>query len=105
MLLNKIAWWVVDKLVGTKAREVNRATEVMIKGYKELYEEQRKRIEYYQKKHPGNGVEYQEWIKREEQLMLQLVAKSKEILFWKERAIFLERENELLHIRLEKTRK
>lgn len=92
-----------DKLFGShkRASELNRQTEIVIKGYKDLYEQKKSEIESYRYKHPGNGEELDRWLKREHELMLRLIEKEKEILFWKERTIFIEKENEMLLMKLE----
>ncbi len=106
-----ISWQAIGKLIWTKLtgsgdrqRELNRQTDIVIKGYRDLYEEKTRIIESYRSKHPGNGEELDQWKKREEEMMLKLIDKEKEVLFWKERAIFIEKENELLHRKME-TRK
>lgn len=93
-----------EKLFGShkRASELNKQTEIVINGYRELYEQKKVEIESYRHKHPGNGEELDKWLKREHDLMLRLVENEKEILFWKERTIFIEKENELLLMKLEK---
>lgn len=96
---SKIGAMIWEKLAGSadRSKELNRQTEIVIKGYRDLYEVQKKEIESYRHKHPGNGEELDKWLKREHELMLQLIHKEKELLFWQERAIFIEKENELLY--------
>lgn len=103
--------FIVSKLFGSSER--SKEFSIITKEWRTLYEEkksvvqeyeeQKKVIESYRHKHPGNGEELDEWHKREEYLMLQLVKEKEEKHFWKERAIFLEKENELLLIKKERS--
>jgi hypothetical protein len=106
-------WSFIFKLIGEKifgssrGRELDKQTQLVINEWKGLYEEkknvlaayenQKKIIENHKRKHPENGVELDQWLAREQELMLKLVRCNEQINFWKERCIFLEHENELLH--------
>lgn len=102
-----------DKLFGGANRQkyLNKQTEMVIQGVWDLNREKEKLIENYRKqiekiethrsKHPDNGVELDQWKEREYKLMMDLVKAKEEINFWRERAIFIEKENELLLMREE----
>jgi hypothetical protein len=113
-------WKVIGGLIWNKvfgsadkdrAKHLNRQSELMFQGVWDLYEEKKKlaeeywqqlkRIEEFKKAHPDNGVELDAWRKREYELMMQLVKAKEEINFWRERAIFIEKENELLLMKQE----
>lgn len=78
----KIGALVFQKIFGADNRsaELNKQTEIVIKGYKELYEEQKKIIESYRVKHPGNGEELDKWKQREYEIMIELISKERQLL-------------------------
>lgn len=99
-----------DKLFGSTSR-VKEFTAIN-KEWRGLYEEKKKlvseyqgqieKIEKHRSKHPDNGIELDQWKEREYKLMMDLVKAKEEINFWRERCIFIEKENELLLMREEK---
>lgn len=103
--IGSLVW---DKLFGGGNRQkyLNRQTEIVIQGIWDLNHEKEKIIEDFKKqlqkieshrsKHPDNGIELDQWKEREYKLMIDLVKAKEEINFWRERAIFIEKENELL---------
>jgi len=102
-----------DKIAGSgkRASDLNIQTELVIREWKGLYEEkksllkdfekQKKIIDEYRIRHPDNGEELNAWEKRELELMLKLTQAHEEIHFWKEQALFHEKENEFLHSKIE----
>lgn len=112
----KTIWGLVwSKIKGSgdsdRAKHLNKQTELVIQGVWDLYEEKKKIaddylnqlkvIDHYKKKHPENGEELQRWKDREYFLMIELVKAKEQISYWRERAIFLEHENDLLLIKEE----
>lgn len=101
-----LIWTKVTGSDASRAKYLNKQTEIVIQGVWDLYEEKKKLaadywnqlkvIDHYKKKHPDNGEELDRWQKREWELMMKLVAANEQIGYWKERAIFLEHENDLL---------
>jgi len=102
-----------DKIFGTtsKASDLNKQTKLIIEEWKGLYEEKKSLLKDYEKqkkiidgfgvRHPDNGEELNAWEKRELELMLKLSQAKDEIYKWKELALFYEKENELLQMRIE----
>jgi len=102
-----------EKIFGSgRASELNKQTQIVINEWRGLYEEKKKlvadyekqieKIKEFKKSHPENGKELDAWREREYTLMIQLVKAKEEINFWRERAIFIEKENELLLLKQEK---
>lgn len=104
-----MTWKVILALIWDKffgASDRTKEFKQISKGWRDLYEEQRrivsdyenqlKSIDKYKEKHPENGIEFDEWRRREKDLMNQLIAAKQECYFYKERCIFLEHENDLL---------
>lgn len=85
------------QLAETRIAEQNKERDELI----ERFESQKKIINERRAQNPGYEKEYDEWVEREQILMLEIAAKNEEIAFWKERAIFIEKENELLLIQKE----
>jgi hypothetical protein len=116
MLWKEIGTLIWNKLLGQttdkdRAKHLNKQSELLFRGVWDLYEEKKKlaenyleqlrKIEELKKQHPENGKELQMWKDREYALMMELVRAKEEINFWRERAIFIEKENELLLIKEE----
>lgn len=116
MLWKEIGRLIWDKLFGSsadkdRAKYLNRQNEIVFKEVWDLYEEKKKlsenyltqlrKIEELKKQHPENGKELQMWKDREYALMMELVKANEQINFWRERCIFIEKENELLLIKEE----
>jgi hypothetical protein len=116
MLWKEIGTLIWNKLFGAtadkdRAKHLNKQSELLFRGVWDLYEEKKKlaedywgqlrKIEEFKKAHPENGKELEAWKEREYALMLELVKAKEQIHFWRERAIFVEKENELLLIKEE----
>lgn len=86
------------KAAETRIADQNKEKDNLI----ERFESQKKVINEKRLLHPHNNKEYDEWIEREHILMLEIAAKNEQINFWKEQAIFLQRELDLLLIKIEK---
>lgn len=105
-----IGGFIWDKLFGSNSRV--KEFRAINKEWRGLYEEKKKlvseyqgqieKIEKHRSKHPDNGIELDQWKEREYKLMMDLVKAKEEINFWRERCIFIEKENELLLMREEK---
>jgi hypothetical protein len=99
----------------SRSKYLNKQTEIVIQGVWDLYEEKKKLaesyleqlkiIDQYKSKHPDNGEELDKWRQREYLLMMQLVKAKEDINYWRERAIFLEHENDLLLMKEENRNK
>lgn len=115
MLWKDIGNLIWDKLFGSadksRAKHLNKQSEIVFKEVWNLYEEKKKladsyleqlgKIDELKKRHPENGKELEAWRQREYDLMMQLVSANEQINFWRERCIFIEKENELLLIKEE----
>lgn len=116
MLWKDIGSIIWNKVFGTpadkdRAKHLNKQSELLFRGVWDLYEEKKKlaenyleqlkKIEEFKKSHPENGKELEAWKQREYALMMELVKAKEQINFWRERAIFIEKENELLLIKQE----
>lgn len=101
-------WVAIFKVIGQKilgsdrAKELNRQTEIVIKGYRDLYEEQKNIIESHRTKHPENGKELDEWLAREEILHLEQIKLMREKRDLEEEVIFLNAELKRLNRLLNK---
>lgn len=108
-----IGGFIWDKLFGSSSRvkeftAINKEWRGLYEEKKKLvsdYEEQIKKIEKHRSKHPDNGIELDEWKERERILMLELYKAKEQINYWRERAIFIEKENELLLMKEENRNK
>jgi hypothetical protein len=120
MLWKEIGGLIWDILFGSsadkdRAKHLNKQSEIVFREVWDLYEEKKKLAESYleqlkkieeYKKHPsGNGEEADQWAKREYELMMKLVRANEQINFWRERCIFIEKENEHLLIKEELRKK
>lgn len=115
MLWKDIGSLIWDKLFGSadksRAKHLNKQSEILFREVWDLYEEKKKlaeeylkqleKIEDFKKSHPENGKELDAWRDREYVLMMELVKAKEQINFWRERCIFIEKENELLLIKQE----
>ncbi len=116
-VIGSLIW---DKLFGSsadkeRAKHLNKQSEILFRGVWDLYEEKKKladdyleqlrKIEELKKQHPENGKELQMWKDREYASMMELVKAKEQINFWRERCIFIEKENEYLHIKNELRKK
>jgi hypothetical protein len=110
--IGSVIW---EKIFGSsRASELNKQTQIVINEWRGLYEEKKKlvadyenqieKIKEFKKAHPENGKELDAWRDREYALMMELVKAKEEVSFWRERAIFLEKENESLLMKQEKLR-
>lgn len=105
-----IGGFIWDKLFGSSSRAkeftaISKEWRGLYEEKKKLvseYEDQIKKIEKHRVKHPDNGIELDQWKAREYKLMMDLVKAKEEISFWRELAIFSQKENELLLMREEK---
>lgn len=108
-----IGGFIWDKLFGSSSRvkeftAINKEWRGLYEEKKKLvieYQEQIKKIEQHRSKHPDNGIELDQWKEREYKLMMDLVKAKEEISYWRERAIFIEKENELLLMKEENRNK
>lgn len=88
------------KAAETRISEQSKEKEELI----ESFEYQKKLINEKRKINPDNEKDYDEWMEREHILMLEIAAKNEQINFWKEQAIFLQHELDLLLIKIEKNK-
>lgn len=80
--------------------DLNQQTKLVLDATWRLYDENKRQLEAMKGKGNGHDEQLDEILKREHDLMLKLMECARNVLYWKERAIFYEKETELLNKKL-----